>query len=167
MDFTEEKRDARLYELAVLTVGEKEDMSFAPGIEVIRKEGPKSVPLGYPIKKHESAFLTVYIVKAIPEDAVMMEDMVRIKPAILRHILISSPIMTRRRDARLSRARLNSTDSASSSSAQRDGSGLVVDKADEMKAEKREEAKPFSPEVASNAALEAALETIQGANESR
>ena len=104
------------------------------GIELIKKEGPKSVPLGYPIKKHESAFLAVYVVKATPEDAVAMEEVVRTNATVLRHILITPPVMKRRRDARAE------------------------------KSEKREEVRPASPEAVSNAALEAALETIQGTN---
>ena len=134
MDSAVEKRDARLYELAVLTVSDKTELSLGTNIEVVRKDGPKSVPLGYPIKKHESAYLTVYVVKASPEDAVVMEEVVRTNTAVLRHILITPPVMTRRRDAR------------------------------EPKADKQE-TKPSSPEAVSNAALEAALETIQGTNE--
>ncbi len=135
MDSAVEKKDTRLYELAVLTVGDKDELQFGAGIEVAKKEGPKSVPLGYPINKHESAFLTVYTVQASPEDAVAMEEAVRINTAVLRHIMITPPVMTSRRDAR------------------------------EPKAGKREEVKPLSPEAVSNAALEAALETIQGTNE--
>ncbi len=134
MDSAVEKRDARLYELAVLTVSDKTELALGANIEVVRKDGPKSVPLGYPIKKHESAYLTVYVVKASPEDALVMEEAVRINTAVLRHILITPPVMTRRRDAR------------------------------EPKADKQE-TKPLSPEAVSNAALEAALETIQGTNE--
>ncbi len=134
MDSAAEKRDARLYELAVLTVSDKEGLSLGANVEVVRKDGPKSVPLGYPIKKHESAFLTVYVIKASPEDALVMEELVRTNTAVLRHILITPPVMTRRRDAR------------------------------EPKAEKPD-ARPMSPEAVSNAALEAALETIQGTNE--
>lgn len=136
MDSVVEKRDARLYELAVLTVSDKTELSLGANIEVVRKDGPKSVPLGYPIKKHESAYLTVYVIKASPEDAVIMEEVVRTNTAVLRHILITPPVMTRRRDAR------------------------------EPKADKQE-TKPSSPEAVSNAALEAALETIQGTNESK
>lgn len=134
MDSAVEKKDARLYELAVLTVSGKEEFSLGANIEVVRKDGPKSVPLGYPIKKHESAYLTVYVVKCSPEDALVMEEAVRTNAAVLRHILITPPVVTRRRDAR------------------------------EPKAEKPE-ARPLSPEAVSNAALEAALETIQGTNE--
>lgn len=134
MDSAVEKKDARLYELAVLTVSDKTELALGANIEVVRKDGPKSVPLGYPIKKHESAYLTVYVVKASPEDALVMEEAVRINTAVLRHILITPPVMTRRRDAR------------------------------EPKADKQE-TKPLSPEAVSNAALEAALETIQGTNE--
>lgn len=134
MDSAVEKRDARLYELAVLTVSDKVELTFGADIEVVRKDGPKSVPLGYPIEKHESAFLTVYVIKASPEDAVIMEEIVRTNTAVLRHILITPPVMTRRRDAR------------------------------EPKADKQE-TRPMSPEAVSNAALEAALETIQGTNE--
>ena len=134
MDSVVEKRDARLYELAVLTVSDKTVLELGANIEVVKKEGPKSVPLGYPIKKYESAFLTIYVVKTSPEDVVVMEESVRTNTAVLRHILITPPVMTRRRDAR------------------------------EPKAEKLE-TKPFSPEAVSNAALEAALETIQGTNE--
>ena len=134
MDSAVEKRDARMYELAVLMVSDKTELALGANIEVVRKDGPKSVPLGYPIKKHESAYLTVYVVKATPEDAVVMEDLVRTNTAVLRHILITPPVMTRRRDAR------------------------------EPKADKQE-TKPLSPEAVSNAALEAALETIQGTNE--
>ena len=123
-----------MYELAVLTVSDKTELALGANIEVVRKDGPKSVPLGYPIKKHESAYLTVYVVKASPEDALVMEEAVRINTAVLRHILITPPVMTRRRDAR------------------------------EPKADKQE-TKPLSPEAVSNAALEAALETIQGTNE--
>ena len=137
MDFVGEKRDARLYELAVLTTHETDAIAFGPAIELIKKEGLKSVPLGYPIKKHESAFLAVYVVQATPEDAVLMEEAVRINTAVLRHILITPPVMTRRRDARVE------------------------------KSEKREETRSPSPEAVSNAALEVALETIQGTNESR
>ena len=132
MDFVGEKRDARLYELTVLTTHETDAIAFGPEIELIKKEGPKSVPLGYPIKKHESAFLAVYVVQATPEDAVLMEEAVRINTAVLRHILITPPVMTRRRDARVE------------------------------KSEKREETRSASPEAVSNAALEVALETIQG-----
>lgn len=135
MDSVAEKRDARLYELAVLAVRETDAIAFSPEIELIKKEGPKSVPLGYPIKKHESAFLTVYVVSATPEDAVIMAETVRINAAVLRHIVITPPVMTRRRDARAE------------------------------KSDKREEVRPASPESVSNAALEAALETIQGTNE--
>jgi ribosomal protein S6 len=92
--------------------------------------------LGYPIKKHESAFLSVYIVKAFPSDAVLMEEAVRVNPAVLRHLMITPPVMTRRRDAR------------------------------EPKPEKQD-VRPSSPEAVSNEALEAALENIQGGNESR
>lgn len=134
MDSAAEKKDARLYELAVLTVSDKDVLELGANVEVVRKDGPKSVPLGYPIKKHESAYLTVYVVKASPEDALVMEEAVRINTAVLRHILITPPVMTRRRDAR------------------------------EPKAEKQE-VRPSSPEAVSNAALEAALETIQGTNE--
>jgi len=134
MDSAVEKRDARLYELAVLTVSDKDVLELGANIEVVRKDGPRSVPLGYPIKKHESAFLTVYTLKAAPEDALIMEESVRTNTAVLRHILITPPVMTRRRDAR------------------------------EPKADKQE-TRPASPEAVSNAALEAALETIQGTNE--
>ena len=134
MDSVVEKRDARLYELAVLTVSNTAELALGANVEIVRKDGPKSVPLGYPIKKHESAYLTVYVIKASPEDAVVMEEAVRINTAVLRHILITPPVMTRRRDAR------------------------------EPKADKQE-TKPLSPEAVSNAALEAALETIQGTNE--
>lgn len=131
-----EKKDVRLYELAVLTVSDKEILSLGANIEIVKQDGPKSVPLGYPIKKHESAYLTIYVIKASPEDAVVMEEIVRTNTSILRHILITPPVMTRRRDAR------------------------------EPKVDKQE-VKPSSPEAVSNAALEAALETIQGTNESQ
>lgn len=134
MDSAVEKRDVRLYELAVLTVSDKVELALGANVEVVKKDGPKSVPLGYPIKKHESAYLTVYVVKASPEDAVIMEEVVRTNTAVLRHILITPPVMTRRRDPR------------------------------EPKPEKVE-TRPMSPEAVSNAALEAALETIQGTNE--
>lgn len=136
MDSAVEKKDARLYELAVLTVSDKDVLELGTDIEVVRKDGPKSVPLGYPIKKHESAFLTVYVVKAAPEDALVMEEAVRTNTHVLRHILITPPVMTRRGDRR------------------------------EPKADKQE-TRPLSPEAVSNAALEAALETIQGTNESQ
>lgn len=136
MDSVVEKKDARLYELAVLTAGNNNILEFHANVEIIKKEGPKSVPLGYPIKKHESAYLTVYVVKTSPEDAVAIEKSVRTNMTVLRHILITPPVMTRRRDAR------------------------------EPKVDKQE-MKPLSPEAASNAALEAALETIQGTNESK
>lgn len=100
MDSAVEKRDVRLYELAVLTVSNAVELALGANVEVVRKDGPKSVPLGYPIKKHESAYLTVYVVKTSPEDALIMEEAVRINTAVLRHILITPPVMTRRRDAR-------------------------------------------------------------------
>lgn len=136
MDSAVEKRDARLYELAVLTVSDKTELALGANVEVVCKDGSKSVPLGYPIKKHESAFLTVYVVKCSPEDALVMEEAVRTNTAVLRHILITPPVMTRRGDRR------------------------------EPKAEKPE-TRPLSPEAVSNAALEAALETIQGTHESQ
>lgn len=136
MDSVVEKKDVRPYELAVLAVSDSVELNLGENIEVMRKDGPKSVPLGYPIKKHESAFLTVYIIHAAPSDAVLMEEAVRTNTSVLRHLLITPPVITRRGDS-----------------------------CDE-KAEKQE-VRPSSPEAVSNAALEVALETIQGTNESQ
>lgn len=120
------------YELAVLSADEAYEVSFASGIEVLQKEGPKSVPLGYAIKKHISAFLRAYVLRMLPQTAAGLNRVVEADQAVLRHLLVTPPIVVRRRERET-----------------------------EVR-EKGEPVRPTSPESVSNAALEAVLENIQG-----
>ncbi len=132
------KEGMKEYELTVLTVNETEAVLFGSDIDMIHTEGPKSVALGYPIKKHTSAFLRVYIFYALPSVADVLNKAVAANQRILRHILVTPAIMTRRREA-----------------------------IHEQKSASIEIARPPLPEAVSNEALEAALENILTTNESR
>ena len=127
MDSVKEKKE---YELAVLTVGETEAVAFGAGIEMVQKDGPKPVALGYAIKKHQSAFLWVYVFNALPSDADELNKIVSADQGILRHLMVTPAVMSRRREP-----------AHEAKSAQAD-------------------VRPVSPEAVSNEALEAALENI-------
>ncbi len=105
MDSVSEKDDLKEYELAVITAGEAEAVTFGVGIEMVQKDGPKPVALGYPIKKHASAFLWVYVFRALPAVADELNKAVSTNQGILRHLMITPAIMARRREpARESKA---------------------------------------------------------------
>lgn len=89
----------RAYELAVLCVNEADEPSFPVGIRVVQKEGPRSVPLAYPIKKHQSAFLRVYIIECAASAVRELAEGLNHSAAVIRHLLITPPIVTRRKQA--------------------------------------------------------------------
>jgi len=138
MNVEAEMTEKREYELAVLAMEEGYETPMAQDIEVVQKDGPKSVPLAYPIKKHLSAYMRVYIVRALPQAAAELNKSVEADQSVLRHILITPPIAVRRREV----------------------------PAGEREA-KAEAVRPTSPEAVSNAALEAALGAMLDTNESQ
>ncbi len=98
MDSVSEKDDLKEYELAVITAGEAEAVTFGAGIEMVQKDGPKPIALGYAIKKHASAFLWVYVFNALPAVADELNKVVSADQGILRHLMITPAIMARRRE---------------------------------------------------------------------
>lgn len=138
MNSEAEAAEKREYELAVLAVDEGYETPIGKDIEVVQKDGPKSVPLAYPIKKHLSAYLRVYILRALPQAADELNKSVEADQLVLRHLLITPPIAVRRREV----------------------------PAGEREA-KAEAVRPTSPEAVSNAALEAALGAMLDTNESQ
>lgn len=90
--------DPREYELAVVLVSELHEPSFASDIEIIQKDGPKSVVLAYPIKKHTSAFLRVYLLRCRGAVAKELASVLRHDAAIIRYLLITPPIVTSRKN---------------------------------------------------------------------
>ena len=98
MDSVSEKDIMKEYELAVLAAGEAEQVAFPAGIEIVQKDGPKPVALGYAIKKHASAFLWVYVFNAAPEAADLLNKAVAADQSVLRHLMITPAIMARRRE---------------------------------------------------------------------
>ncbi len=137
MDVTSEKDEKREYELAVIAANEADEVVFGAGIEMVQKEGPKPIALAYPIKKHLSAYMRVYVFRALPADADLLNKSVEADQSILRHLMIT-PAIAVRRESRAHETR-----------------------------PRAEAVRPNSPEAVSNAALEAALETIQGTDESK
>ena len=96
MDFEARDQEKREYELAVLMANEAEAPSFGDGVEVVRTEGPKTISLAYPIKKHTSVALFVYILRCLPEVAAGLNASLQSQHSILRHLLITPPIHARR-----------------------------------------------------------------------
>lgn len=91
------EKERRNYELAVLLDNESKEPAVAGFLvknnaEVYQKEGPKSVNLAYPIRKHTSAALVVYCFSALPETIPMMKNDLKTQPNILRSLLITPPI---------------------------------------------------------------------------
>ena len=120
--------EAKEYELAVIAADEAYEVCLPAGIEVLQSEGPKPVPLGYAIRKHAPGFLRVYTLRMMPAVAAELNLAVEGDQSVLRHILVTPPIVARRREP--------------------------------VAREKGEAVRPVSPESVSNAALEAALETM-------
>lgn len=136
MNSEAEVAEKREYELAVLAIEEGYETPISKDIEILQKDGPKSVALAYPIKKHLSAYLRVYILRALPQAADELNKSVEADQAVLRHLFITPPIAVRRREV----------------------------PASEREA-KAEAVRPTSPEAVSNAALEAALGAMLDTNE--
>lgn len=130
----------RDYEIAVLMAHEADEPSWGENIAIIQKEGPKNVSLAYPIKKHLSATLRVYIIRCLPQAAQALNALLGSSQAIVRHLLITPPIMTRRRMPQ----------SVVRESVPAPQGGL---------------AKPVPPEMVSNKTLEEVLEKILEHNE--
>ncbi len=137
MDVTSGKDEKREYELAVIAAEESYEAVFGATIEIVQKEGPKPIALAYPIKKHLSAYMRVYVFQALPADAATLNASIEADQSILRHMMIT-PAIAVRRESRAHEAK-----------------------------PRGEAVRPNSPEAVSNAALEAALETIQGTDESK
>ncbi len=140
MDNEAHKEDARDYEIAVLFANETEEPLWDAGITVIQKEGPKTVTLAYPIKNYASATLRVYIVRCAPHVAQGLDASLKSHQAIIRHLIIMPPVMTRRRMPQ-----------------------PVVREREPI--EKNESPKPASSDVVSNKTLEEVLEKILEHNE--
>ena len=90
----------REYELAALFVNELDEPSWGPNVEIIQKDGPKSVTLAYPIHQHGSAFLRVYLLRCTGVVARGLGTALNQDQKIIRHLLITPPIVTRRKDKR-------------------------------------------------------------------
>lgn len=132
------EKDAREYEIPVLMLDEKSEPLFGEGVEIIHTEGPRSILLSYPIKKHASAFLRVYIVRCAPDSAVGLTARLSNQDIVLRSMIITPPVITRRRPTQELR-----------------------------KEQVVAEVKPPRAEAITNEALEEALEKILDTNESR
>lgn len=135
MDEEIKESSEREYEVAALFVNELDEPVFGGDINIIQKEGPKLVALAYPIKKHRSAFLRVYLVQCAGVAAQELAMSLNHDQKIIRHLLITPPIMTRRTDKR------------------------AEEKYEEEPA-KTAHATPAHPAAVSNEALEEALEKI-------
>ncbi len=142
MDTEADIEDTRDYEVAVLMANETEEPLWGESIAVVQKEGSKVVQLAYPIKKHLSATLRVYVIRCAPAVAHALHASLQSHHGIIRHLLITPPLMTRRR---------------ASHAVVRSGERMV----------KNESAKPASSEMVSNQALEEVLEKILKNNESQ
>ena len=140
MDVADDLRD---YEIAVLMANELDEPLFGEGVEIVEKEGPKAIQLAYPIKKHASASLRVYVVRCSPENAAGIAALLKSNASVIRHLLITPPIVPRRRIAPAADAGERSV--PKSDSAKQAGSSSAV----------------------SNQALEAALTKILDTNESQ
>lgn len=98
MDEEIKESSEREYEVAALFVNELDEPVFGGDINIIQKDGPKLVALAYPIKKHRSAFLRVYLLQCTGVVAQELEMALNHDQKIIRHLLITPPIMTRRKD---------------------------------------------------------------------
>ncbi len=92
------QEDTREYEIAVIMTNDADEPIFSSAIQVIQKDGPKAVVLGYAIKKHTSGFLRIYIVRCVPAVAHELNGSLQSNKAVIRHLLITPPTITRRRD---------------------------------------------------------------------
>lgn len=135
MDIETHGEDTRDYEVAVLMANDTDEPSFEGGIAVIQKEGPQMVALAYPIKNHASATLRVYIIRCAPNIARGLDASLKSHQAIIRHLIITPPVMTSRRMPQ---------------SVVREREPIL----------KNEPAKPASSEAVSNKTLEEVLEKI-------
>lgn len=90
----------REYEVAALFVNELDEPVFGGDITIIQKDGPQLVALAYPIKKHRSAFLRVYLLQCARVAAQALAHALNHDQKIIRHLLITPPIVTRRKDKR-------------------------------------------------------------------
>jgi ribosomal protein S6 len=122
----------REYEVAVIALEEAYEPALS-GVSVIAKEGPRPIALAYPVKKHRSGYMSVYMVSAEPRAAAALNDALRADTNILRYLLITPPIASRRKEHRTSEKPTPAAPEA---------------------------IKPTSPEAVSNEALEAALTDI-------
>lgn len=91
-------KEKRNYELAVLLDNETAEPAIADFLaknqaEVYQKEGPKTVNLAYPIKKHASAALVVYCFSAPTEVVPTLKEDLKMQPNVLRSLLITPPVL--------------------------------------------------------------------------
>lgn len=100
MDEEIKESSEREYEVAALFINELDEPLFGENVKIIQKDGPKLVALAYPIKKHQSAFLRVYRLKCAGVVAQELAKALNHDQKIIRHLLITPPIMTRRKDKR-------------------------------------------------------------------
>lgn len=98
MDEEIKESGEREYEIAVLFVNELDEPVFGRDIEIIQKDGPKLVALAYPIKKHRSAFLRVYLLRCAGVAAQELAIALNRDQKIIRHLLITPPIIKRHKD---------------------------------------------------------------------
>lgn len=92
------QEDTREYEIAVIMAQDVDEPIFGPAIQVMQKDGPKAVVLRYAIKKHTSGFLRTYIARCVPAVAHELNASLQSNKAVIRHLLITPPTITRRRD---------------------------------------------------------------------
>ena len=93
-----DEREKRQYELAVLLEDETvepivADFLLKKQAEVYQKEGPKNINLAYPIKKHNSASLMIYLLSSYPDLILPLKEELRDLPHVLRFLLITPPLI--------------------------------------------------------------------------
>lgn len=89
------------YELAALVTNEAveaeldnllKDIPGGGSVEVCEKQPARAVVLAYPIKKHSSATLLVYILKADPSVIENVKKALGFKEGVLRSMIVTPPI---------------------------------------------------------------------------
>lgn len=89
----QEKRDYEISFLLVAAENESEifDVLNKQQAEITQKSQISSLKLAYPIKKQNSAFFGFYQFRATPEDIEKINAALKLKPAVLRFLVIKNP----------------------------------------------------------------------------
>ncbi len=99
------EKEKKQYELAVLLDDESAEGVVADfltknQVEIYQKDGPKTINLAYPIKKHTTAFLVVYYFYSLSSHIKLIESELRLQSHILRFLLITPPIQKLQKTSR-------------------------------------------------------------------